>query len=66
MITTLTLIYRTYRIPLQGLPPLWGRQVPYTMVKFACFERTIEALYRHVVPKPKVRGREGMELVFGL
>ncbi|KAF8371961.1 hypothetical protein PRIPAC_78390 [Pristionchus pacificus] len=37
----------------KGLPPLWGRQVPYTMVKFACFERTIEALYRHVVPKPK-------------
>ncbi|GMS96986.1 hypothetical protein PENTCL1PPCAC_19161, partial [Pristionchus entomophagus] len=37
----------------KGLPPLWGRQIPYTMVKFACFERTIEALYKHVVPKPK-------------
>lgn len=24
------------------------------MTKFACFERTIEALYKHVVPKPKL------------
>ena len=27
----------------KGIVPLWGRQVPYTMVKFACFERTVEA-----------------------
>jgi hypothetical protein len=26
----------------KGLPPLWLRQIPYTMVKFATFERTIE------------------------
>ena len=24
------------------------------MTKFACFERTIEALYKNVVPKPKL------------
>ncbi|GMR49729.1 hypothetical protein PMAYCL1PPCAC_19924 [Pristionchus mayeri] len=50
-----TLIYRSEGVRgfFKGLPPLWGRQIPYTMVKFACFERTIEALYRHVVPKPK-------------
>lgn len=35
----------------KGLPPLWMRQIPYTMMKFACFERTVEALYKHVVPK---------------
>ena len=26
----------------KGLPPLWMRQIPYTMMKFACFERTVE------------------------
>ncbi|KAJ9598522.1 hypothetical protein L9F63_010793 [Diploptera punctata] len=36
----------------KGLVPLWLRQIPYTMMKFACFERTLEALYKYVVPKP--------------
>lgn len=37
----------------KGLPPLWVRQIPYTMMKFAAFERTIEALYKYVVPIPR-------------
>ncbi|KAF8363911.1 hypothetical protein PRIPAC_90834 [Pristionchus pacificus] len=37
----------------KGLPPLWLRQIPYTMMKFACFERTVELLYKFVVPKPR-------------
>merc|ERR1719392_350748 len=37
----------------KGLPPLWMRQIPYTMMKFACFERTVEGLYKYVVPKPR-------------
>lgn len=37
----------------KSLVPLWLRQIPYTMMKFACFERTIEALYAYVVPKPR-------------
>ena len=37
----------------KGLTPLWGRQIPYTMMKFACFENTVNALYEYVVPKPK-------------
>merc|ERR1712135_270879 len=37
----------------KGLVPLWMRQIPYTMMKFACFERTVEALYKYVVPKPR-------------
>ncbi|XP_024524417.1 mitochondrial phosphate carrier protein 3, mitochondrial [Selaginella moellendorffii] len=37
----------------RGLVPLWGRQIPYTMMKFTCFEATVEALYKNVVPKPK-------------
>lgn len=37
----------------KGLVPLWLRQVPYTMMKFAAFERTVEAIYRHILPNPK-------------
>jgi len=37
----------------KGLTPLWGRQIPYTMMKFACFENTVKALYKYVVPKPQ-------------
>ncbi|MBZ3890898.1 Phosphate carrier protein, mitochondrial [Sciurus carolinensis] len=37
----------------KGVAPLWMRQIPYTMMKFACFERTVEALYKYVVPKPQ-------------
>ena len=37
----------------RGLTPLWGRQVPYTMVKFAAFERVIEAFYTYVFTEPK-------------
>eukprot|EP00695_Tsukubamonas_globosa_P003954 TRINITY_DN93_c0_g1_i3.p1 TRINITY_DN93_c0_g1~~TRINITY_DN93_c0_g1_i3.p1 ORF type:complete len:332 (+),score=188.86 TRINITY_DN93_c0_g1_i3:76-996(+) len=37
----------------KGLVPLWSRQVPYTIMKFWAFERTVQALYKHVVPKPR-------------
>ncbi|CAM6111982.1 unnamed protein product [Calypogeia fissa] len=37
----------------KGLVPLWGRQIPYTMMKFSCFEATVEALYKYAVPIPK-------------
>jgi len=47
----------------KGLPPLWMRQIPYTMMKFACFERTVELLYSHVVPKPRAECSKGEQLV---
>uniref|UniRef100_A0ACB8F3T8 Uncharacterized protein n=1 Tax=Sphaerodactylus townsendi TaxID=933632 RepID=A0ACB8F3T8_9SAUR len=37
----------------KGVAPLWMRQIPYTMMKFACFERTVEAIYKHLIPKPR-------------
>ncbi|KAI8987842.1 mitochondrial carrier domain-containing protein, partial [Mycotypha africana] len=37
----------------KGLVPLWARQVPYTMVKFATFEKTVEILYKTFMSKPK-------------
>ncbi|VDK42127.1 unnamed protein product [Anisakis simplex] len=47
----------------KGLPPLWLRQIPYTMMKFACFERTVEALYKYVVPKPRSQCSKPEQLV---
>ncbi|XP_074278379.1 mitochondrial phosphate carrier protein 3, mitochondrial-like isoform X1 [Silene latifolia] len=37
----------------KGLAPLWGRQIPYTMMKFASFEAIVELLYKYAIPKPK-------------
>jgi solute carrier family 25 phosphate transporter 3 len=33
------------------------------MMKFACFEKTVEALYKHVVPKPRAECSKGEQLV---
>lgn len=46
----------------KGLAPLWGRQIPYTMMKFACFEKTVETLYKYVVPKPRADCSKGEQL----
>ena len=37
----------------KGLSPLWMRQVPYTMVKFAAFENTVKWFYKNVFTQPK-------------
>lgn len=37
----------------KGLAPLWLRQVPYTMMKFSAFEKTVEAIYKYALSKPK-------------
>ncbi|OLY80460.1 Phosphate carrier protein, mitochondrial [Smittium mucronatum] len=37
----------------RGIVPLWLRQIPYTMVKFATFETTVNLLYKHVMTRPK-------------
>jgi solute carrier family 25 phosphate transporter 3 len=37
----------------KGLTPLWGRQIPYTMMKFGAFENVVQMLYKYAVPKPK-------------
>merc|ERR1712193_405913 len=47
----------------KGLKPLWMRQIPYTMMKFACFEKTVEALYKYVVPKPRDQCSKGEQLM---
>lgn len=47
----------------KGLPPLWLRQIPYTMMKFAAFERTVEFLYKNVVPIPRDQMSKQAQLV---
>merc|ERR1711971_1031594 len=47
----------------KSLVPLWGRQIPYTMMKFACFEKTVVALYDYVVPKPRAECSKGEQLI---
>jgi solute carrier family 25 phosphate transporter 3 len=47
----------------KSLVPLWMRQIPYTMMKFACFERTVELLYAYVVPKPRAQCTKGEQLI---
>lgn len=32
----------------KGLYPLWARQIPYTMVKFATFETTVKKIYAYL------------------
>ena len=36
----------------KGINPLWARQIPYTMMKFASFETIVEAMYGYL-PKKK-------------
>jgi solute carrier family 25 phosphate transporter 3 len=37
----------------KGIYPLWGRQIPYTIVKFVAFEKTVRALYANVFTAPR-------------
>lgn len=41
-------MFRLYK----GIYPLWGRQIPYTMMKFASFETIVEMMY-HRLPGQK-------------
>ncbi|KAI9071904.1 hypothetical protein K1719_046139 [Acacia pycnantha] len=46
----------------RGLVPLWGRQIPYTMMKFASFENIVEMVYKHIIPTPKEQCSSGVQL----
>jgi solute carrier family 25 phosphate transporter 3 len=37
----------------KGLGPLWARQIPYTIVKFVFFEKTVEMFYKHIFTAKK-------------
>jgi solute carrier family 25 phosphate transporter 3 len=37
----------------KGIVPLWCRQIPYTIVKFVMFEKTVRFLYANVFTAPR-------------
>ncbi len=41
----------------KGLYPLWGRQIPYTMMKFASFETIVEKIYDRMPGKKSDYGK---------
>jgi solute carrier family 25 phosphate transporter 3 len=41
----------------KGLYPLWGRQIPYTMMKFASFETIVEMIYTRLPGKKTDYGK---------
>ncbi|KAI9760073.1 MAG: DNA-directed RNA polymerases I and III subunit RPAC1 [Chaenotheca gracillima] len=44
----------------KGLYPLWGRQIPYTMMKFASFETIVDMIYARM-DKPKSAYGKGVQ-----
>ncbi|CAL0330070.1 unnamed protein product [Lupinus luteus] len=46
----------------KGLVPLWGRQIPYTMMKFASFETIVEMIYKYAIPTPKEQCSKNKQL----
>jgi len=46
----------------KGLAPLWLRQIPYTMMKFASFERTVEAIYKNFLTRPRAEYNKVQQL----
>lgn len=46
----------------KGLSPLWGRQVPYTMVKFASFEAIVRWFYSNVFTAGRENYSSGFQL----
>ncbi|KAK7358696.1 hypothetical protein VNO77_00634 [Canavalia gladiata] len=46
----------------KGIVPLWGRQIPYTMMKFASFETVVEMIYKYAIPNPKEKCSKNLQL----
>ncbi|XP_047310395.1 mitochondrial phosphate carrier protein 3, mitochondrial-like [Impatiens glandulifera] len=46
----------------KGIVPLWGRQIPYTMMKFASFETIVELIYKNAIPVPKSECSKSLQL----
>jgi len=46
----------------KGIVPLWCRQIPYTIVKFVAFEKTVRFLYSNVFTAPRDTYSKGQQL----
>ena len=52
-------LFRLYK----GIYPLWGRQIPYTMMKFASFETVVEMMYHRLPGKKSDYGKPAQTAV---
>ncbi|EQL01064.1 mitochondrial phosphate carrier protein 2 [Ophiocordyceps sinensis CO18] len=41
----------------KGIYPLWGRQIPYTMMKFASFETIVDMMYQRLPGEKRDYGK---------
>lgn len=46
----------------KGIYPLWGRQVPYTIIKFVVFEKTVSIIYDDILQKKREAFSKGFNL----
>lgn len=46
----------------KGLGPLWARQIPYTVVKFVFFEKTVALFYKYIWTNPRETYGKGTQL----
>jgi len=54
------------RFPFGSLKPLWGRQIPYTVIKFVVFYQTAEFIYKQLALKGPEWERERLSKGFCL
>jgi len=54
------------RYPFGSLKPLWGRQIPYTVIKFVVFYQTAEFIYAQLATKGPEWERENLSKSFCL
>lgn len=54
------------RYPFGSLKPLWGRQIPYTVIKFVVFYQTAEFIYKQLALKGPEWERERLSKSFCL
>lgn len=50
------------KFPFGSLGPLWGRQIPYTIMKFVGFEAVVEAFYRYIFTAERKSYSKGTQL----
>ena len=47
----------------KGIAPLWGRQVPYTIMKFVVFEKTVAIIFEDILHKKREDYGKGFNLL---
>lgn len=51
-----------YGFPFGSLTPLWGRQIPYTIMKFVGFEAVVQFFYENIFTAPRSTYSKGFQL----